>query len=436
MKAVVLFLLMGPLACQRAHVLSKEESGRRNPSGPGGAMAGGGSGANGTGGPGFTVPPPGSAGAPPPPAVTPGETCAAEAHAAERASVDLLFLVDVSTSMAKPVAGGTQSKWQAAQAALSGFLADAGSAGLNVGLQFFPAIAQCFDGICVGPQNPPGPTPPCPCPAGLTCMPTDPTMPRNCPGNPPSCEVGDYRKLAVPFGLLPAVAPALMTAVAGKDPRAATTSGTPTGPAVVGALEQLSAHVAASPGHRGALVLITDGEPTLCTPLLPEEIAGPVQAARQAAPSIATFVIGVFTPEDLAGGARAVTDRLAAAGGTDAFVIMPAEDLTRRLQEAFNQIRTLTIPCAFRIPTPRSGTVDYAKVNVHVTRAAADEDLPYVQTEARCHPTRGGWYYDADPATGGSPTQVIMCPASCKSLEGDEMAKVDLRFGCRTRGVD
>jgi hypothetical protein len=431
MKAAALFTLLGLLACNGAKVLPPKQPGESGPAGSSAPVPG----AGGSGGPGFGLPPPGSGTAQPPP-LPPAETCAAEAHAAERASVDLLFLVDVSTSMAKPVAGGTQSKWELAQAALAGFVTDPGSVGLNMGMQFFPAIAQCFDGICVGPQNPPGPTPACPCPAGLTCMPTDPTMPRACPGNPPSCEVGDYRKLAVAFGPLPAVAPALMTAVGGKDPRAATTSGTPTGPAVIGAIEQLSAHIAASPGHRGALVLLTDGEPTLCTPLLAEEIAAPVQAARQAAPSIATFVIGVFTPEELTRGARAVVDRLAMAGGTDPFVIMPADDLTRRLQEAFNQIRTLTIPCAYRIPTPRSGTVDFGKVNVHVTRMAAGEDLPYVQNAARCHPTRGGWHYDADPATGGTPTQVVMCAASCKALEGDATAKVDLRFGCRTRVVD
>lgn len=430
MKAVVLITVLGLLACQGAKVLPPRPGESSNPTGSNAPGAGG------NGGSGFTLPPPGGSGAPQPPAVAPGETCAAEAHAAERAAVDLLFLVDVSTSMAKPVAGGTQSKWEMAQAALAAFIGDPGSAGLNVGLQFFPAIAQCFDGVCVGPLNPPGPTPPCPCPAGLTCMPTDPAMPRACPGNPPSCEVADYRKLAVPFGVLPAVAPALMTAVGGKDPRAATTSGTPTGPAVIGAIEQMAAHIAASPGHRGALVIVTDGEPTSCTPLLPEEIAAPVLAARQAAPSIATFMIGVFTPEDLARNARAVVDRLATAGGTDAFVIMPADDLTRRLQDAFNRIRTLTIACAFQIPTPRSGTVDYGKVNVHVRSRATDEDLPYVQSATRCHPTRGGWYYDADPTTGAIPRQVVICEASCKALEGDTAAQVDLRFGCRTRVVD
>jgi hypothetical protein len=410
-------LLSSP--CNKAGVLPVGQGGE--PGTPGG------SGSSGTGGPGFTLPP-----TMPPSPQAPGEACAAEVHAAQRAVVDLLFLVDVSTSMAKTVAGGTSSKWDLAREALLSFMRDPGSAGLNIGLQFFPVAARCFAGVCVGPFNPPGPTPACPCPAGLTCMPFDPATPMPCPGNPPSCDVADYRKLVVPFAALPQAEPQLAGAFGAQDPRAAMTSGTPTGPAVVAAVEQLAAQAAANPGHRGALVVVTDGEPTLCDPIAAEGIAIPVASARQASPSVSTFVIGVFTPEEIARGAGNVVARIAMAGGTTEFVINPTTDLTSKLQEAFNQIRTLAVPCAFDIPKPRAGTVDYGKVNVHVTGTNRDEDLPYVTEATRCHPTRGGWYYDADPATGGTPTRVQVCEASCKSLEGDEAAKVDLRFGCKT----
>jgi hypothetical protein len=411
-------LLVLVASCQKAAVLPRggEGPGPGDPRQPGG-----------TGGPGFSLPPP----MPPAPPQRPEEACAGEIHAAERAAADLLFLVDVSTSMAKTVAGGTSSKWDLAQQALLAFLRDPGSAGLNIGLQFFPVAQRCFAGVCVGPQNPPGPTPACPCPAGLTCMPFDPNNPQPCPGNPPSCDLTDYRRLAVTFGALPQAEPQLATAFGAQDPRTAMTSGTPTGPAVVAAVEQLSAQVVANPGHRGALVVVTDGEPTLCEPLAIDGIAQPVAAARQASPSIATFVIGVFTPEETARGAGNVVARLAMAGGTREFVINPTDDLTLRLQEAFNQIRTAAVPCAFSIPRPRAGTLDYGKVNVHVTGAGRDEDLPFVASEARCDPTRGGWYYDTDPAVA-PPTRVSMCPVSCKSLEGDDRAKVELRFGCKT----
>src|SRR5262249_23465016 len=50
--------------------------------------------------------------------------------------VDLVLLVDSSDSMTESI--GTQSKWQAVTAALRDFVHDPRSAGLGVGLQFFP----------------------------------------------------------------------------------------------------------------------------------------------------------------------------------------------------------------------------------------------------------------------------------------------------------
>jgi hypothetical protein len=355
-----------------------------------------------------------------------------DAHAAERSAVNLLFLLDVSASMAEPVPNTNRTKWDMAKDALGAFVSDAGSGGLRVGLQFFPVPSTCVDGICVGPNNPPGPTPACPCPAGLTCMPSATPDPRPCPGSPPSCEVGDYRKPAVPFGELPAAATGFMAAYGAK----ALTFGTPTGPAVQGALDQLAAHLAASPGQRGALVVVTDGVPTECEPRAVDAITVPIASASQTHPSIPTFVVGVFTPADMGKGAVDTVTKMAGAGGTTPFVITPGSDLTARLQETFNQIRTLTVGCDFVIPQPRAGVLDYGKVNVHVSGAGRDEDLPYVRNPAGCDPTRGGWYYDADPATGGTPSRVVVCDLSCKSLEGDPTLRVDLRFGCKTLVVD
>ncbi len=418
--AVVIGVL-GAGACHRPRLV--EQPGGTAPGGPGRQEPG-----SGAGGPGFSLPPP----APPPPPSGAVESCVAEAHTAQRSSVNLLFLVDVSASMAEAVPGTALSKWDMAKSALGAFVSDPGSAGLRVALQFFPVPTTCFRGICVGPNNPPGPTPACPCPAGLTCMPFDPPSPQPCPGSPPSCEVGDYRKPAVDFGELPSAAPGFMAVYAAK----ALTFGTPTGPAVQGALAQLAAHLASSPAQRGALVVVTDGLPTECEPRTDDAISLPITSARQMNPSIPTFVVGVFTPDNMARGAADIAARLASAGGTTPFVITPGTDLTTRLQETFNQIRTLTVGCDFAIPQPRDGVLDYGKVNVHVSGAMRDEDLPYVRDAAGCDPTRGGWYYDTDPAIGGTPGRVVICDRSCKSLEGDPTSRVDLRFGCKTRVVD
>jgi len=50
-----------------------------------------------------------------------------------------------------------------------------------------------------------------------------------------------------------------------------------------------------------------------------------------------------------------------------------------------------------------------------------------VADAAACGATTGGYYYD-DPK---NPTRVVLCPASCKSVQGaTSEAKVDLFFGC------
>jgi hypothetical protein len=67
-----------------------------------------------------------------------GGACAEESHEARRLPLDLLLLVDVSSSMANVVAGGTQSKWDIAREALLGFLRDPRTDGLQIALQFFP----------------------------------------------------------------------------------------------------------------------------------------------------------------------------------------------------------------------------------------------------------------------------------------------------------
>jgi hypothetical protein len=332
--------------------------------------------------PGFTLPDAAPSSTTP---VPDGGTCAEETHEARRVPVDLLLLVDVSSSMANPIAGGTQPKWDIARDSLLAFLRDPRSEGLQIGLQFFPLGA--------------------------------------------SCALADFQKLAVDFAELPAVLPPISAALAAQNVRQ--NFGTPTGAAVAGALEALKARLRAQPDHRAALVLLTDGEPTLCTPLYIDEIAMPVAAARQGMPAVFTYVIGVFTPAELARASNTV-ERLAMAGGTTAFVLGAGLDLPARLSETLAEVRNVAVSCAFSLPQPRLQVLDYGRVNVHFSGATADEDLPYVRSADRCDPMRGGWYYDVDPATGARPTQVIVCESSCRAFKADPRARVDLRFGCKS----
>lgn len=81
------------------------------------------------------------------------------------------------------------------------------------------------------------------------------------------------------------------------------------------------------------------------------------------------------------------------------------------------------------------GQLDYGKVNVRINGSAGAEDLVYVGRADRCDPTRGGWFYDVNPAAG-TPTRVLVCEATCKRLRELRDVKVELRFGCKSRVIE
>ncbi len=78
----------------------------------------------------------------------PTTTCATATVLTQRTPVDLLFLVDVGPGIHEPFAGGTTSKFLEARKALLEFVMGPRTAGLGVGLQFFPY--GYIDKPCVG----------------------------------------------------------------------------------------------------------------------------------------------------------------------------------------------------------------------------------------------------------------------------------------------
>jgi hypothetical protein len=89
----------------------------------------------------------------------------------------------------------------------------------------------------------------------------------------------------------------------------------------------------------------------------------------------------------------------------------------------------LALPCTFGLPTPPGGqTLDPNKVNfVYTPTGGVPTTIVNVGNLAGCN-GGPGWYYD-DPV---NPTQIIVCPATCTTLEGDPTGKVDVEFGCST----
>ncbi|WP_159397485.1 hypothetical protein [Sorangium cellulosum] len=398
-------------------------------------------------------------------------SCAGETSTAELVPLDLYIMLDASGSMDERLANG-DTKWTAVTGALEAFFTDPQSEGLGVGLQYFPledddvpssctSNAQCGDNgpcalrvcrnsfstaieVCVtDAECSDGDT----CvdlgvcsrsrelcaPAGGTCSDRGGTcqrVTRSTCANPYSCTVEDYAAPAVSIAPLDgARAEVLVGSIGRKDPG----GGTPTSAALAGALAQARAHAEANPTHRVVTVLATDGMPTHCDPTSADGIAALAEAAVGGSPSISTFVIGVFDGDDE--GAQATMDLIAQGGGTEsAFFIDAAAgtDVSQAFLDALTAIRGQSLACEYQVPAPSAGqTLDYGTLNVQHTPTNGDPTtIFYVRNEAGCDPTAGGWYYDVDPASGGTPTKIVMCSATCTQFR--EGGQVQVQVGCKT----
>jgi Mg-chelatase subunit ChlD len=401
--------------------------------------------------------------------------CASTTQQAKELPLDLYLMLDTSSSM-NDLVGPMRSKWSAVQSALTTFANDPASAGIGVGLQYFPlteagvptsctassqcgSAAPCFLKACLDPNS--GAVYPCDsnrdCPPGLACLTIGqcandhnsvcvPAQMTAC-GNDAngfdlgacqsfttstcilgdSCTPQDYATPAVPIALLPGAATAITASLAAHQP----TGNTPTAAALEGAINQAQMYAAANPGHSVVAVLATDGLPDECTPSDIPTIARLAAQGLSGSPSIKTFAIGVFTPNDKAMGTSDL-DQIASAGGTKtAFVIdTSTQNVEQQFTAALTAIRGASLPCNYEVPLPESGTPDFMDVNVvYTTGAGVTSGLPYVASASRCG-NGGGWYYDVAPEDGGTPNAILVCPTTCSALQTDTSGRVDVVTGC------
>jgi hypothetical protein len=254
-----------------------------------------------------------------------------------------------------------------------------------------------------------------------------------CTGEQVSCNVADYTAQAVPFTLLDAGASPITAALSARIPNGLT----PTTVALQGALAAAKAQASANPTHTVAMLLITDGEPSPDdggTGSVPAACGdNPTAVVASGLPAIKTFVIGVFASADLSTGLPSV-NAIASAGGTgQAIVIQTNTNVSQAFLQALNTVRGSALPCDYALPIPDAGTPDFGKLNVQYTPTAATPvTVGYVESAARCDATKGGWYYNADPAEGGIPTEIQMCPATCAEFKADTGGRVDIVLGCAT----
>ena len=366
-----------------------------SPSGPG--AAGGAGGAGGTG----LFNDSGSSGGLP-------EGCASDVYSGELIPLDMLIMLDKSGSMSDT------GKWGAVTGAIGDFVNLPESADIGVGLGFFP----------VEPAVPP--------PAG-TCVtdadcgaygPCIPFIPANiCAGLPPipgapvdSCVKEDYENPVVPIALLPGNASAITSAIAGVGPG----GGTPTAPALEGAIDHAQQFAKDNPARLVLVVLATDGVPSGCNPNRVETVAARAKEGFDQNPSVPTFVIGV-------GSELTTLNLIAQEGGTDqALIVSGGPNTGQEFLDALNVARG-AVSCKFQIPVPSSGTPDPTSVNIGWTPEGGElEVFPGVASPAECQGGKG-WYYD-DPA---NPSRILLCPAACDLVENSQ-GVVEVVLGCET----
>lgn len=405
--------------------------------------------------------------------------CAVDKQEGKLAPLDLVVMQDTSGSMWTYTDGTTTTKWTAIKQALGSFMTDPESAGIGMGIQFFPLFengvpnscttnAECgaagggclykycskTGNLCDSSADCPGANNACTdlkrcstiqeyiCSSTSYCGSKNagtcdqPIVRGVCNAQSFSCTVADYSGLAAPVAPLPGAATAINTALDARIPNGLT----PTHAALQGAINAAKAQQAAHPERVVAVVLSTDGIPNTkgkpgCTDDT-NAIAAVAEAAKNGTPSIKTFVIGVLSPQDNNPNAAKTLNEIAAAGGTNSATIIGTSATTQAdFIAALQKVRGESLPCEFTLPVPKAGTPDYNKVNVLYTDPATKTQtlIKYVGSKANCDAAEGGWYYDVDPQTGAKPSKVVLCATSCATVQKGLGGAVDVVQGCATQ---
>jgi hypothetical protein len=296
--------------------------------------------------------------------------CATTSAKASTAPAYLVFVMDRSNSM------GADSKWTSCSSALESFFSS-------------PATSLS---------------------ASLTLFPSPSVAKKD------ECAVSDYETPSVPMTALPSTTFASVIGATTLE------GGTPTLPALTGAVEYATTVQSAHPGAKVDIVLATDGIPAGCTGNTVTTVAAEATTALMSS-GISTYVIGV-------GKETTNLDAIAAAGGTKSAFIVSTSDPATTTKEFEAAIATIQaeLGCTFSIPSPGGGQkLDPSKVNVVLTSGGAKTTIDYSQD---CSDS-DGWYYD-DPT---KPSEVILCSGACTKAESSGSNAIDIVFGCETVGA-
>ena len=301
-----------------------------------------------------------------------GAACAEITATAEVVPLTVYILFDKSVSMLD------DGKWEAATQALTQFFESKQAARLRIALKFFPGTNPCQSSFYKVPD------------VALGTL-TD------------GSALDDTHEQA------------LIDAVEGAS---ASGVSTPIYAALAGAYAWGEDQLEADEKQQVAVVLVTDGDPDACAQDTMEGITA--AAADAAALGTVTYVIG------LQGSNQANLDSLAAAGGTNEAFVVGTTSLTSELADALSTIRVSELACQFDLPS--GDNVEPTLVNACFTPEGGGEStLEKIDGPASCSNGKQ-WYYD----DASLPTQIILCPSTCESVQTDNGGQMEIVFGCPT----
>jgi hypothetical protein len=312
------------------------------------------------------------------------ETCVGVGQEAEAIPVDMFIMMDKSSSMiTNTVEGTSQTRWAAVQEAMRQFVANEGTAGIGVGIQFFGKNEWLDD--------------------------------------PANCDVASYSTAVVDIGLLPTVGANISQAITDARPGGQT----PMHPALQGALTYAKEHARNTTGRATVVVLVTDGFPTMCAVRTVSGVADVAELAWATEPKVRTFVIGVGLG---IGGFN--LNQIAQNGGTTQAILVDGGDAQQKFLDEMLNITSGRLACDFEIPEPPNPDeqIDFSKVQMVYKPSTGDpEEVPKVDGLAGCSTsTAGGWYYN-NPT---NPTGILVCPCTCARFRA---GAVEVRLGCAPR---
>ena len=318
--------------------------------------------------------------------------------------VALFIMQDRTGSMSTGIPSGCACSWDNSTAALTAFVKDPMSAGLDVGLSFFGG--------------------------------RDKTQ----------CDGSDCGMAVVPIQPIAMAAQPIISAMQSNKPPGSNI--TPLECGLRGMVDACLQYMSNSPsGEKCVAVLVTDGntmDPTPCDGVVMDLVQIVTDGHSK---GVDTYTLG------LQGSDPNFLDQLAKAGGTNAHIDASAS--VDAFVAALNSIRgkvshqdkhtvqttkviETPLKCEWKIPPPQMNEppLDPTKVNVLFTppnqpgqqfgHVTCDTTCSTDQPPATCPPNGQAWYYDNEKA----PTQVFLCPSTCNAIKNVMDARVDLQFHC------